>query len=207
LFPNAIAAIVFIVVVSPWFIRNYRVFHQIVPFRDNMGVVLRLGTKGQTAYWGAYELGPWHNEAEWMEFKRDGELAYMATKKRQAIASIKEQPGWFIWTSFRRAVFLWTGYWSLESWYLKQEPLDPPNILLCTTLTVLALLGLRKAFRKDIAVAMPYALVLFSFPLVYYVTSPEVYYRRPIDPMVVVLAVYAIAAGRERRNANGKINE
>jgi hypothetical protein len=207
LFPNAIAAIVFIVVVSPWFIRNYRVFHQIVPFRDNMGLVLRLGAKGQTAYWGAYELGPWHNEAEWMEFKRDGELAYMATKKRQAIASLKEQPGWFIWTSFRRAVFLWTGYWSLKSWYLKQEPLDPPNILLCTTLTVLALLGLRKAFRKDIAVALPYALVLFSFPLVYYVTSPEVYYRRPIDPMVVVLAVYAIAAGRERRNANGKINQ
>ncbi|MBI3646723.1 MAG: glycosyltransferase family 39 protein [Acidobacteriales bacterium] len=192
--PNVAAALVCLAVVSPWFIRNYQVFHQFVPFRDNMGLVLRLGTKGNTSYWGVYELGPWHNEAEWQEFKRDGELGYMATKKRQAVAFIKAEPGWYVWTSFRRAVFLWTGYWSLAPWYLKQEPLDPPNILLCTSLTVLALLGLRRAFRKDSALGMPYALVLFSFPLVYYITSPEVYYRRPIDPMFVVLAVYAIVA-------------
>lgn len=204
LVPNALAAILFIGVVSPWFVRNYRVFHQFVPFRDNMGLVLRLGIKGNTAYWGVYELGPWHNDAEWAEFKRDGELGYMATKKRQAIAFIKEQPGWYVWTSFRRAVFLWTGYWSLAPWYLKQEPLDPPNILLCTTLSVLAIIGLRNAFRKDVGIAMPYALVLFSFPLAYYITSPEVYYRRPIDPMFVVLAVYAIAAWRERRGVSGK---
>jgi len=205
LISNVVATLVFVAVVSPWFIRNYRVFHQFVPFRDNMGLVLRLGTKGDTPYWGVYELGPWHNDAEWEEFKREGELGYMAAKKRQAIAFVKEQPGWYVWTAFRRAVFLWTGYWSLERWYLKQEPLDPPNILLCTSLTVLALLGLRKAFRKGVAVGMPYALVLFSFPLVYYITSPEVYYRRPIDPMFVVLAVCAIAAGKADRPAERNV--
>jgi len=199
--PNVVAAVVFLAVVSPWFIRNYNVFHRFIPFRDNMGLVLRLGAKGNSDYWGVYELGPWHNDAEWQEFKRDGELAYFATKKRQAVEFIKANPGWYVWTSFRRAVFLWTGYWSFERWYLKEEPLDPPNILVCTTLTVLALLGLRKAFRVDHALAMPYALVLFSFPLVYYITSPEVYYRRPIDPMFVVLAVFAIV-GLKRRDTN-----
>jgi hypothetical protein len=34
--------------------------------------------------------------------------------------------------------------------------------------------------------------VLFSFPLIYYITSPEVYYRRPIDPFFVILAVVAL---------------
>ena len=194
--PNVIAAVLCLAVISPWFIRNYRVFHQFVPFRDNMGLVLRLGTKGNSSYWGAYELGPWHNDAEWEEFQRDGELAYMATKKQQAIVAIKANPGWYAWTSFRRAVFLWTGYWSLSRWYLEQEPLDPPNILLCTSLTVLALWGLRKAFRAGVSVGMPYALVLFSFPLIYYITSPEVYYRRPIDPMFIALAVFAIVGSR-----------
>jgi hypothetical protein len=66
---------------------------------------------------------------------------------------------------------------------------------MCTSLTVLALLGLRKAFRAGVPVGMPYALVLFSFPLIYYVTSPEVYYRRPIDPMFLVLAVFAAVGG------------
>lgn len=201
--PNMLAALMCLAVVSPWFVRNYQVFHKFIPFRDNMGLVLRLGTKGDSSYWGAYELGPWHNDAEWDEFKRDGEIAYMATKKEQALAFIKANPGWYAWTSLRRAVFLWTGYWSLSHWYLELEPLDPPNILLCTTLTVLALLGLRKAFRGRVSLGMPYALVLFSFPLIYYITSPEVYYRRPIDPMFVVLAVYAIA-GRPEPTASAE---
>jgi hypothetical protein len=40
--------------------------------------------------------------------------------------------------------------------------------------------------------AAPYAVMLLSFPVVYYFTHVEVYYRRQIDPMMVVLAVYAI---------------
>jgi 4-amino-4-deoxy-L-arabinose transferase-like glycosyltransferase len=192
---NVVAAVAFAAVVSPWFIRNYEVFHRFVPFRDNMGLVLRLGTKGNTSYWGTYELGPWHNDREWNEFKRLGELAYMDKKKQQALEFIRSHPGWYIWTSMRRAVFLWTGYWSLEREYLKQEPLDPPNIFFCTTLTVLALLGLRRAWRVDWQGALPYALVLLTFPVIYYITSPEVYYRRPIDPFFVILAVVAVLPG------------
>ncbi len=188
----AVAALLFVIVVGPWFLRNYNVFHRFIPFRDNMGIVLLMGTRGSTDYWGPYELGPWHNEAEWQEFQRLGEFSYMEAKKRYSIDFMRANPGWFAWTSVRRAVFLWTGYWSLERSYLQQEPLDPPNILFSTTFTVLALLGLRKAFRLGAATAMPYLLVIFSFPLVYYITSPEVYYRRPIDPIMVVLTVYGV---------------
>ena len=189
---NVVAAIAFIAVVSPWFIRNYEVFHRVVPFRDNMGMVLRLGTRGATTHWAPYELGPWHNEQEWNEFKQLGEIGYMEKEKRQAIEFIRAHPGWYVWATVRRAIYLWTGYWSFDRSYLSEEPLDPPNILMCTTLTVLALMGLRRALRADWAGTLPYALVLFSFPLIYYITSPEVYYRRPIDPFFVILAVVAV---------------
>ncbi|HUB02638.1 MAG TPA: hypothetical protein VL983_08125, partial [Terriglobales bacterium] len=92
-------------------------------------------------------------------------------------------------------VFIWTGYWSLDRDYLKEEPLDPPNIVFCTTLTILMLLGLWRAFKADWSRALPYALVLFSFPLIYYITSPEVYYRRPIDPFFIILATIALIPG------------
>lgn len=193
---NVVAAVAFIAVISPWFVRNYEVFHRVVPFRDNMGIVLRLGTKGTTSHWGPYELGPWHNDQEWNEYKQLGELGYMDHKKRQAIEFIRAHPGWYAWATVRRAVYLWTGYWSLDRAYLSEEPLDPPNILFCTALTVLALLGLWRALRTDCAGALPYALVLFSFPLIYYITSPEVYYRRPIDPFFVILAVVAMMKNR-----------
>lgn len=202
--PNVIAAMVFLAVVAPWFVRNYQVFHRFVPFRDNMGMVLRLGTKGNTSYWAPYELGPWHNDAEWQQFLHLGELGYMDKEKAQALAAIKADPRWYVWTSFRRAVFLWTGFWSLDRDYLREEPFDPYNIPLCTTLTVLALIGLWRAFRLRLSFAAPYAPVLITFPLVYYITSPEVYYRRPIDPIILVLAVYVVAS-RSRRQSNSSV--
>jgi hypothetical protein len=69
-------------------------------------------------------------------------------------------------------------------------------------LTVLALLGLRRALRTDFSGALPYALVLFSFPLIYYITSPEVYYRRPIDPFFVILAVGAVVPGAAKKKGS-----
>jgi 4-amino-4-deoxy-L-arabinose transferase-like glycosyltransferase len=194
-----LASLLFIAVVSPWFIRNYNVFHRFIPFRDNIGIVLLTGTRGNSDYWGPHEFGPWHNEAEWAEFKRLGELEYMEAKKRYAIEFIHNNPGWYAWTTARRAVFIWTGYWSFEHSYLQQEPLDPPNIFFSTTFTLLTLLGLRKAFRLGAATAMPYLFVLFFFPLIYYITVPEMYYRRPMDPIMVVLAVYAVLGWRARK--------
>jgi 4-amino-4-deoxy-L-arabinose transferase-like glycosyltransferase len=197
---NVAASIAFLVVVSPWFVRNYEIFHRFVPFRDNMGLVLRLGTKGPTSYWAQSELGPWHNDAEWKEFQQLGELGYMDKKKRQAIEFIRVHPGWYVGMAFRRALFLWTGYWSLDRAYLSQEPLDPPNIVFCTTLTVLALLGLRRALRADCMGNLPYALLLFSFPVIYYITTPEHYYRRPVDPFFVILAVVAVLPNPLKKN-------
>ncbi len=201
LLKHAVAAAVFLVLIAPWFIRNYEVFHRFIPFRDNMGLVLKLGTRGEGDYWGQYQLGPWHNDREWNDFKRLGELDYMDQKKREAVDFIRVNPAWYVWTSLRRAVFLWTGYWSLDREYLKQEPLDPPNILFCSTLTIFALFGLWRAWRTDRATALPYAIMLFVFPLIYYVTSPEVYYRRPVDPFFVILAMVAIESASRKKTA------
>ncbi len=192
LIPNVLAATMFIAIVTPWFIRNYEVFHRFIPFRDNMGLVLRLGTKGSTSYWAQSELGPWRNATEWNEFKQLGELGYMDKEKRQGIEAIRADPKWYAWRTFRRAVFIWTGYWSFDRDYLAQEPLDPPNIVFCTALTVLALAGLRRAWRLNWSSALPYALMLFLFPPIYYITTPEHYYRRPIDPFFVILTVVAL---------------
>jgi 4-amino-4-deoxy-L-arabinose transferase-like glycosyltransferase len=197
--PTIVCTLAGAAICSPWFIRNYAVFHRFIPFRDNAGIVLRLGTKGRSDYWGPYELGPWHNSAEWQEFKDRGEILYMDHKVEESVAFIKSNPSWYVWTSFRRMVFIWTGYWSLEPGYLQQEEMDPYNIPVCTSLTLLAILGLHRAFRRRIPGMLPYLIVIVVFPAMYYFTSPEAYYRRPIDPLLVVLAVYAVASRRTWR--------
>ncbi len=203
LVPNIVLGLALVVAVCPWFVRNWRTFHAFIPFRDNMGLVLRMGVKGPTSYWQRNvdywqptELGPWNNAAEVQEFQRDGELKYMATKKQQAVAFIKTHKRWYLWTSLRRVVFLWTGYWSLSHAYLQIEPWDPANIAFCSAFTILAFAGLRKAWKRRAGAEIFYTIVLLVFPLMYYITSPEFYYRRPLDPIMVVLAVYALTPSR-----------
>jgi hypothetical protein len=78
-------------------------------------------------------------------------------------------------------------------------------MVFCTGLTVLTLIGLRRAWRIDHNIAMPYILVFLFFPIIYYLTHPEDYYRRPIDPQYVVLAAFAVASWvteRKRTQAN-----
>jgi hypothetical protein len=134
-----------------------------------------------------------------------GELAYMRHKRQQALDYIGAHNGAFALLSMRRAVYMWTNFWSFSRRYMEAEPLDPPNIFLCTALTILALGGLRRAFQRGVSVGMPYAIALFLFPVVYYITHPEDYYRRPIDPIFVVLAVYWVTSqwpGQPRESAS-----
>jgi hypothetical protein len=102
-------------------------------------------------------------------------------------------------------LLIWTGYWSFDRAYLKEEPLDPPNILVATTFSVLALLGLRRVFQIDRSLGIRFAIVLACFPLVYYVTHPETYYFRPVDPLLVVLTAVALA-GRSLRRVDGSLH-
>ena len=102
---------------------------------------------------------------------------------------------WFAWMTFRRIVYMWTGYWSFDRAYLKDEPLDPPNIFVNTTMSILGLLGLWRVFQRDTGLAVRFAIVLFFFPLTYYFSHPETYYFRPVDPLIVVLAAVTVAGG------------
>jgi len=186
------AALAFFVVVAPWFVRNYRVFHAVIPFRDNIGLELYLGNNGDTWHFAPSGHHPSDSAAEMNEYAQLGEFAYMARKREQAFQYISGHPGAFIFLSFRRMVYMWTNFWSFDHRYLHEEELDPPNILLCTTLTALALLGLRRGYREGGLAVAPYAIALLFFPLVYCITHPEDYYRRPIDPIFVVPAVYEV---------------
>jgi 4-amino-4-deoxy-L-arabinose transferase-like glycosyltransferase len=194
--PAMAATFVFVVAVAPWFLRNYRTFHRFVPFRDNLGLELHVGNNGDTSHWAPDSAHPSTNESELEEFNRLGEIGYMDQKRSQALHFIRSHPASFAWVTFRRIVYMWTGYWSFDQRYLAGESFDFGNIPFRTSLTILALAGLRCAFQRRLALASPCALVLLTFPLVYYITTPQWHYRHAIDPLIVILAVYAAMRSR-----------
>ena len=198
--PMAAAALSALAVMSPWLLRNYELFHKFIPVRSGFGLELYIGNNGYSERWVNSSLHPNHSDAEQSEYEHAGEIAYMDHKLQQAKSYIRLHPAWFLWMTGRRIVYMWTGYWSFDRAYLKEEPLDPPNIFLDTTMTILGLLGLLRVFRKDSSLAVRFAIVLLVFPLPYYISHPETYYFRPVDPLIVVLAAVAVA-GATRKDA------
>jgi 4-amino-4-deoxy-L-arabinose transferase-like glycosyltransferase len=187
-------------VLSPWLIRNYELFHRFIPVRSGFGLELYIGNNGYTQHWVNRSLHPNHSDSELSEYERVGEIAYMDHKLRQARDYIRSHPAWFAWMTMRRIIYMWTGYWSFDRAYLKDEPLDPPNIFVNTTMSLLGLWGLWCVFQRDHALGVRFAIVLLFFPLTYYISHPETYYFRPVDPLIVVLAAVAVA-GRTKEPA------
>ena len=205
LLPGVVACAVMLAALSPWMIRNAVTLHRFIPMRDNMGLELWMGNNGYDLRWTSDDQHPLHDAKEMADYNTMGELAYNDHKAQQAKAYIHAHRAWYAWMCVRRAVYLWTGYWSFNRDYLALEPMDPPNIPFATALTVLGLLGLVTAWRKTPYEAIRYGGVLFLFPVMYYFTHPEPYHLRPLDPLLLILCCHAILAWRERVKARAAL--
>jgi Dolichyl-phosphate-mannose-protein mannosyltransferase len=196
--PAGVAALALAIALTPWLIRNHRALHAFVPIRDGFWLEMRNGNTGHTSTWFWKWANPGSNEAEMEKYRRMGEIAYITEARREALALIAARPLQFARTTARRIAFVWTGIWSLpRTWHVDMQfdpdqPFDLPNVALYTIFTILALVGIARGQRKGEGAVAPYALVLLSLPLIYYVTHPDLRYRHPMDPEVVVLAVYAV---------------
>jgi 4-amino-4-deoxy-L-arabinose transferase-like glycosyltransferase len=182
-------------IVAPWFVRNYVAFGRFIPFRSNFGAVLRMGNSEDLSSPRNDSLNPSENEEELAQFRRLGEIAYVAEKKQEATEFIRSHPGTFAWLTLGRIVETWTGIWLPAPFYLFRSgwpAFKLINVLFCCSFSVLAVVGLRRAFRMKNPAAWVYVIVLAFFPLIYYVTSSHMRFRHPIDPQIVLLAATAL---------------
>jgi 4-amino-4-deoxy-L-arabinose transferase-like glycosyltransferase len=198
-FRNAVlAGVAFLAVAMPWLVRNYATFGKFIPFRGNLAFEFYCGNNADNWHWDPPGYHPSDTDREWRQYQQLGEMGYVAQKKTEAWAYISGHPGQYVRDTLRRVVYVWTGFWSFDPRYLKQEPFDAPNIVFATILTGLTLIGLWRAFQEGSTAAAAFALALIFFPLVYYFTHPEDYYRRPLDPIMVVLTAYALTSLKKK---------
>jgi Dolichyl-phosphate-mannose-protein mannosyltransferase len=189
-----VGALALIVTIAPWLIRNDRTFHRPVFLKDTFWMEVCVGNLGNTLHWWNGDVHPSGSATDMDDFRRLGEMGYMAEKRQQAFAFIQGNPGTYLVRSIRRVVYMWTGFWSFDREYLREEPLDPENIVFLTSFTLLSFVGLYKAFRKMPTIATPYFLILLTFPGVYYLSHPDPGYRHPMDPLLTILACSAVVS-------------
>jgi 4-amino-4-deoxy-L-arabinose transferase-like glycosyltransferase len=190
--PLFAATLAIFLVVTPWLVRNYEVFHKPVFVRDGFWLEVYVGNVGNSLHWWNQGIHPAGSIDEQNEYLHKGELAYMDHKKQQSIAYIESHPGTFASRTVRRIVYMWTGFWSNNPEYIREEPLDRANMVLSIPLTFLALWGLRKAFRNRTKYAALFGVILALYPAAYYITHPDLAYRLPLEPLIVILTTYAI---------------
>jgi 4-amino-4-deoxy-L-arabinose transferase-like glycosyltransferase len=157
-----------LLVVTPWTIRNYVVFHRLMPMRDNFGLEFWVGNHDVTDH-GQFPLS---NPAE---YNRLGELQFMETKGQVALEFVRQHPREFWRLSLQRVARFWS----------------EPDGSAWPWISLLAWLGVILAVRRKGIETMPYLVVLLIFPLVYYVTHTFATYRHPIEPVMLLLAAYA----------------
>jgi hypothetical protein len=192
--PAAVSMLALCATLLPWMVRNFVTFHQPVFIKDDFWLEVAVGNLGNAEHWWNGDVQPSGSPENLQQLESLGEVAYMQQKKVEAESYILSNPGVFLERSVRRVIFMWTGFWSLRPSYLKEEPLDPLNIVLCTSLTICAYFGIRTLFRKDKKIAWMYALPPLIFPISYYITHPDIEYRQPVDPEIVILACVGLLA-------------
>jgi hypothetical protein len=175
-----------LLVFSPWPIRNAVRFHAFIPTRTTVGFELWMGNRpGATGYLNE-SIFPMYNKAELASYISMGELAYTQDKTEQAETYIREYPGIFLKMTMRRVFRFWTGTGNQTG-----SAVYAIHALLTTSLGLIGIVLLYRRRRHSLAILM--ALPLLLFPLPYYITHAEFRYRLNIDPILTILAAYAVA--------------
>ena len=189
--------IAMVVTILPWPVRNELVLQAPVVFKDGFWLEVCVGNVNNSLHWWDADQHPSGSALEMAQYERLGELRYMAEKHRQALDYIERHPAAYALRTLRHVVFMWTGFWSFNRDYLRQEPFDPENICLLGLLSLLSIAGLYCMFSEGRGTtAMLYCLVLLSFPVPYYLSHLDPGFRHPVDPLLVILACSAVTRFR-----------
>jgi hypothetical protein len=170
---------------SPWPIRNAYRFHAFVPLRSTAGFELWMGNRPGATGFLDESLFPMYNHAELDSYVAKGEVAYTSDKSAQAWQYVRVHPAIFLDLSLRRCFRFWSGTGNLDS-----PRIDELHALLTSLLGFAGLVFLYRNRMRAIAVLM--ALPLLLFPLPYYITHAEFRYRLNLDPLLTLLAAYAV---------------
>jgi 4-amino-4-deoxy-L-arabinose transferase-like glycosyltransferase len=184
---------IFILCLLPWSVRNYAVFHKAFPLRDNFALELWIGNHEGATTRFTPEIHPAFSRTEILEYQRLGEIGYMSHKREIALEFIRKKPVLFL----RNTVQRFFTYW-LVSWHSLW--------LLVPILSVIGFAGMALLLHRSHPLSWLYFLPMLIYPLPYYLTHPDLRYQHPLQPLLTILAAYALASQAEKKQDGESIS-
>ena len=183
-----LAAVCFAAVISPWVIRNARVFHAFVPMRSNFGAELYEATifSNDGFPWMA-TLPLAETAPEFRRYERLGEIAYSRQQGEIAKAKIRAHPDLFARNALRRVYFFWISVPHPTDAGVAVEAIRRINF---SFTSFAGLLGLALALRRHVPGAWLFFWAFAIIPFIYYFVTVQARFRHPLEPLICILAVY-----------------
>jgi hypothetical protein len=195
LWKPAMAAGLAVLCCVPWTVRNYVVFHKLVPLRSNFPLELYIGNNNNYATRQFVWPPKITKERELLRYFRMGETAFMEEEARKAMEFIRSHPGIAVELIGEKSVAFWTGVAEPAQVFKTTDSLLIRALILCNTLAAVgALLGIAVLIGKHSPYAIPAATYPLVFPWLYYVTHPNLRYRHPVDPVILLLTAFAASS-------------
>ena len=186
---TAVALGVVVMCCLPWTVRNYGVFHRLIPLRSNFPFELWLGNNDifdEHAHGGRRVVT---RIEEARRYSQIGEPAYMREKWQLAASFMESNPGLEMRLTGQRFLGFWTGTDAPAQNFVQSHSWLIRTLVLCSFLTAAAaVLGILVLFRRRFPGTVILAAFPVVFPCLYYVTHADLRYRHPIDPVVLLLA-------------------
>jgi hypothetical protein len=181
---------------TPWWVRNERVFHTFISTRSNLGVELYESTlESHDAFpWGT-AMPLWSGDPEFQRFVRLGEVQYARVRGAEAMQRIRANPKQIALWTLDRFLFFWDG----TPHPLEKHPAQEyGRELSYAFLSLSGLLGLGLMLRRRVEGAGLFGLIFLLMPLPYYLITVQARFRHPIEPLIAVLAVYLFRSTQPR---------
>lgn len=170
---------------SPWWIRNYKIFNQFIPFTTSSGMNFYLGNNSSNLNGGCdWSIDVNQSEARKM-FNIKDELESNRAFKEEAISFIKNNPERFVelaWLKLKRFYNFIPNAQVYKQGYYKWVSLFSYGVVFVLSL-ILIIFNI-KYFKKLSAI---YILFLY-YTILHVVFIASIRYRLPIEPFMIILA-------------------
>jgi hypothetical protein len=193
---NAIlAGVVFLACLTPWEVRNYRVFHAFIPIRGNLGVETYLGNGPGSNGWVMVYDHPNMATNQFELYRQMGEMRYAKMRGDLARAYMRAHPGHFLANTIKRIYFFWVSVPSDAPWAL-----ELPRVISYSFISLAGLLGLGLALYRRVPASGLFAWIFLLLPLPYYTVFVQARFRHPLEPIITILAVYLFQSATRSRS-------
>ncbi len=189
-----VSGLVFLAILTPWVVRNTRVFHHFVPLRANFGAELCLGNgPGATGLLMEYNH-PAQDPQQLRLYSTMGEYRYAQMRGALAKRTIRSDRWLFLRNTLKRLYFFWFGVPS-PSGNAATRFFRSLNF---GFLSAAGLLGLLLALRRRVYGGWLFAFAFLTLPAVYYLVTVHARFRHPLEPLIALLGAFLFQSAESR---------